>query len=157
MSLPAPNRDIGVVLVDVVEDSVLDLGVWIGGHGESVMMVRSTIILEFLLRNDSASLTIISIVPADGLKMVLLEVQPVLRTNCSQQRWEEKEPVEQTEDNSQHKDLDSILSSSTLLYVFRFCNNVENKSRKWNSSYLLSMRLTCKPCRRHLEKGEEDM
>ena len=128
MSLPAPNRDIGVVLVDVVEDSVLDLG--IGGHGESVMMVRSTIILDSLLRKDSGSLTIISIVPADGLKMVLLEVQPVLRTNCCQQRWEEKEPVEQTEDNSQHKDLDSIGSSSTLLYVFRFCNNVENTSRK---------------------------
>ena len=115
MSLPAPNRDIGVVLVDVVEDSVLDLGVWIGGHGESVMMVRSTNILDLLLRNNSGSLTIISIVPADGLKMVLLEVQPVLRTNCCQQRWEEKEPVEQTEDNSQHKDLDSILSFSTLL------------------------------------------
>ena len=132
MSLPAPNRDIGVVLVDVVEDSVLDLGVciFIGGHGESVMMVQSTIMLDSLLRNDSGSLTIISIVPADGLKMVLLEVQPVLRTNCSQQRWEEKEPVEQTEDNSQHKDLDSIGSSSTLLYVFRFCNNVENTSRK---------------------------
>ena len=127
MSLPAPNKDIGVVLVDVVEDSVLDLGVWIGGHGESVMMVRSTNILDLLLRNNSGSLTIISIVPADGLKMVLLEVQPVLRTNCCQQRWEEKEPVEQTEDNSQHKDLDSILSSATLLCVFRFCNNVENK------------------------------
>ena len=118
MSLPAPNRDIGVVLVDVVEESVLDLGVWIliWGHGESVRMVRSTIFLDFLLRNDSESLTIHpSIVPADGLKMVLLEVQPVLRTNCSQQGGEEKEPVEQTEDNSQHKDLDSILSSSTLL------------------------------------------
>ena len=115
MSLPAPKREIGVVLVDVVEDSVLDLGVciFIRGHCESV--VRSTIILDLLLRNDSGSLTIFSIVPADGLKMVLLEVQPVLRTDCSQQRWEEKEPVEQTEDNSQHKDLDSILSSSTLL------------------------------------------
>ena len=107
------------MLVDVVEDSVLDLGVriFIGGHGESVRMVRSNIFLDFLLRNDSESLTIHPsiIVPADGLKMVLLEVQPVLRTNCSQQRWEEKEPVEQTEDNSQHKHLDSILSSSTLL------------------------------------------
>ena len=68
LSLPAPNRDIGVVLVDVVEDSVLDLGVWIGGHGESVMMVRSTNILDLLLRNVSGSLTIISIVPAqDGV------------------------------------------------------------------------------------------
>ena len=70
MSLPAPNRDIGVVLVDVVEDSVLDLGVWIPikGHGESVMMVRSTNILDLLLRNVSGSLTIISIVPAqDGV------------------------------------------------------------------------------------------
>ena len=84
LSLPAPNRDIGVVLVDVVEDSVLDLGVWIPikGHGESVMMVRSTIILDSLLRMESRSLCwlLSSVCSTGSSSSHLCWLQLVLRT-----------------------------------------------------------------------------